>query len=427
MFRDKLIIHPGKLRGQVAAPPSKSMTQRVLAALLRRPASLTIHNAGTSADERVVMRVLRDAGFSLRHMADDVLHIEASVTPQPITHADFGESGLAARMLTPIVALGKELVRLEGAPGLRSRPMRFLEEDLPRLGVRTGSNDGYLPASVQGPLHPADITLDAHGTSQFLSGLLMAYAGTQDVTITVHNLVSRPYIDLTLQVMERMGMPLPEVRANNTFCFPPDPVWRKPPASITIEGDWSGAAFLLVAGALAGDSLRVTGLDAFTTQGDKHVLSALMDAGASLSIESTQIGVTAARLKAFHFNATHFPDLFPPLAALACYADGTSIIEGIGRLAGKESNRAETIVSELQKMGASITLQDDLMIINGGRPLHGAQVHSHNDHRIAMMCAVAALRADGPTTIGGAEAITKSYPRFWEDLQSLGARIEAAG
>ncbi len=418
------------LRGQVKAPPSKSMSQRVLAAVLmrslvRQPASIKICNAGASADELVVMQVLRDAGFALRHTAADVLEIAEPVMVHPVTHVNFGESGLAARMLSPILALQDAMVRLDAHPGLCRRPMRFLKAYLPRLGVRVGSNRGRLPASIQGPLTPQDIPLDAQDTSQFLSGLLLAFAGASDVTISVSGLVSRPYIDLTLQVMELMALPLPETNGYEAFCFPPKPVWGKPPLTITIEGDWSGAAFLLAAGAI-GDSVCVTGVDAFTTQGDKRVLTALMDAGAALSVESTQVCASQSPLKAFHFNATDFPDLFPPLAALACYADGTSVIEGTSRLGSKESNRAETIVSELGKMGADISLQDNLMIIHGNAALRGTEVSSHNDHRIAMMCAIAALRAEGPTTIRGAAAVGKSYPSFWEDLQSLGARIESA-
>jgi 3-phosphoshikimate 1-carboxyvinyltransferase len=182
---------------------------------------------------------------------------------------------------------------------------------------------------------------------------------------------------------------------------------------------------MLIAGAIAG-KVTVTGLDAFTTQGDKSVLQALMEAGAHLSIESSKITVAPARLSAFHFNATDTPDLFPPLAALACYASGTSVIEGICRLQHKESNRAVTITEELAKLGADISLQDDYMIIRGHAPLYAANISSRNDHRIAMMCAIAALGAKGPITIADAGAVNKSYPAFFKDLRGLGARIEVS-
>jgi len=130
--------------------------------------------------------------------------------------------------------------------------------------------------------------------------------------------------------------------------------------------------------------------------------------------------------KAFHFNATDCPDLFPPLVALAAYCNGVSVIEGVSRLQHKESNRAAALQEEFKKMGVEIKLQDDLMMITGGEGLNGATVHSHHDHRIAMACAVASLRADGKTIIEEAEAVNKSYPGFYEDLKVLGANVSLA-
>jgi 3-phosphoshikimate 1-carboxyvinyltransferase len=191
----------------------------------------------------------------------------------------------------------------------------------------------------------------------------------------------------------------------------------------TVEGDWSGAAFLLVAGAISGN-ITVKGLDVFSTQADKAVLQALISSGAGISIEPEKIELRPMPLKAFHFNATDCPDLFPPLVALAACCEGTTVIEGVSRLAHKESDRALTLQEEFGKMGIVIKLQDDLMIIEGGKGLKGASVHSRHDHRIAMACAVAALKAEGDTTIDCAEAINKSYPDFYSHLQHLGASVQ---
>ena len=161
------------------------------------------------------------------------------------------------------------------------------------------------------------------------------------------------------------------------------------------------------------------GLNSFSSQADKAVLLALMQTGAGMSIEEKQINVRRAKLKPFQFNATDCPDLFPPLATLAAYCEGTSVIEGVHRLTHKESNRALTLQEELGKMGVDIMLQDDLMIIKGGKKLKGTTVSSRHDHRIAMACAVAALGAEGNTVIESAEAVNKSYPQFWEHLRYL--------
>jgi 3-phosphoshikimate 1-carboxyvinyltransferase len=201
---------------------------------------------------------------------------------------------------------------------------------------------------------------------------------------------------------------------------------RALPAYIRIEGDWSGGAFLLVAGAIAGE-VCLAGLDAFSLQPDKRVLEALMESLASVSVESTQVRVSAQRLRPFQFDASDCPDLFPPLAVLACHAEGTSVIRGVERLRHKESDRAASITEELGRIGASLQVQDDYLIIHGGRPLQEAELRSHGDHRIAMMCAVAALGAQGPVRIADAGAVEKSYPNFFDDLSRLGVRVVHEG
>ena len=253
----------------------------------------------------------------------------------------------------------------------------------------------------------------------------MAYAaaGAKDVTLQVKDLKSKPYIDLTLQVMKHFGW---QVDHHNyeSFHFG-DPLVNlstSQPVNYTVEGDWSGAAFLLVAGAIAGP-IKVKGLDVFSTQADKAILQALMSAEARLSVEQEQIEIGPASLRAFHFNATECPDLFPPLVALGAYCEGTTVIEGAGRLTHKESNRALTLQEEFGKMGIVIELQDDLMLVRGGTGVKGAVTHSHHDHRIAMASAVAALKAMGNTVIEEADAINKSYPDFYAHLEKLGGTV----
>jgi 3-phosphoshikimate 1-carboxyvinyltransferase len=251
----------------------------------------------------------------------------------------------------------------------------------------------------------------------------MAYgkAATKPVTITVNNLKSKPYIDLTLQVMKEFGYSVINHQYESFEIHPVNETTHQP-KNYLVEGDWSGAAFLLVAGAIAGE-ITIKGLNVFSSQADKAILRALTMSEAVISIAEDQIVIGPGKLKAFHFDATDCPDLFPPLVALASFCDGTTVIEGVSRLAHKESNRGLTLQEEFGKMGIEITLQDDLMLIKGGTGVNAATVHSHHDHRIAMACAVAALRADGETRIEEAEAINKSYPTFYDDLKKLGALV----
>ena len=303
--------------------------------------------------------------------------------------------------------------------------MHFFDEILPQVGVSITSDAGKLPLQIQGPIKPQNITVDGSLSSQFLTGLLMAYggAGATDCTITVANLKSKPYIDLTLSVMNHFGWHVNCINHEQFVFKAADNKQLLDPITYQVEGDWSGASFLLVAGAIAG-GIEVEGLDPFSTQADKAVLQALIDAGCQISIQATRIEISPLPLKAFHFNATDCPDLFPPLVALASFCAGKTVIEGVRRLAHKESDRALTLQEEFGKLGVSITLQDDLMIIEGGKGVTGGVVHSRHDHRIAMACAVAALKANGVVEIEDADAINKSYPHFFKDLSYLSAVVD---
>ena len=418
-----ITIQPGSLQGEILAPPSKSVMQRICAAIWVKGGKMGITNPGHSADDHVMIALLKKAGCSIDMDEQGRMLIHAlKANKHKLNAAHFGESGLATRMCIPVLALAGHHVQLLADESLSKRPMHFFENALPQLGVSFSTKNGCLPAAISGSLVPRNITVDGSVSSQFITGLLLAYAGAdaRDVTISVNDPVSSPYIALTLDVMQAAGLKVPVQQASNFYFDDSEaPQTEHEIVEFTVEGDWSNAAFWLVAGAVAGP-VTVKGLDVFSAQADKAVLTALMDCGAVMSIESAQITVSPAPLHGFHFNAKDCPDLFPPLAVLACYAEGTSVIEGIGRLRHKESNRAETISVELGKMGADISLQDEYMIIRGGTALHGATVSSHNDHRIAMMCTIAALGADAPITIGDASAIVKSYPRFFDDLKKLG-------
>jgi 3-phosphoshikimate 1-carboxyvinyltransferase len=314
-------------------------------------------------------------------------------------------------------------MQITGSGSLLNRPLGFFDEVLPMLHVSVDSQNGQLPLQIKGPLQPADITADGSLSSQFLTGLLMAYAaaGASGVTIRVSNLKSRPYIDLTLKIMEDFGLTVPQNSNYESFFFPPGRQQKTGRIAYDVEGDWSSAAFIMVAGAIAGNA-TVRGIDAFTTQADKAMLQALGDTGCRLSIEATQVTVSSVpQLNPFHFNATDCPDLFPPLVALAACCNGTSVIEGVHRLTHKESNRSLTLQEAFGRLGVDIRFQEDLMLVKGTDTINSTTVSSHGDHRIAMACAVAALRANGPVTITDSEAVAKSYPSFFTDLQALGA------
>jgi len=427
----QVTISPSLLSGSVTAPASKSAMQRICAAALSTERKVTINNAGISNDDKAAIGILQHLGASVHWLNSTTLQLDCShINTAAVSEVNCGESGLGIRMFTPILATYTSQITVMGMGSLLKRPMHFFDEILPLIAVKVQSNNGHLPLTIQGPLVPTDITVDGSLSSQFLTGMLLAFAKQLpnsklgSVIISVTNLKSKPYIDLTLQIMEQFGLPIPVNYAYQRFqFFNNNLAINQQPITVTVESDWSGGAFLLVAAAINGN-LVVKGLDVNSTQADKAVLQALIDCGCRMSISDNEIAIEHLPLQPFHFNATDCPDLFPPLVALASYCKGKSVIEGVSRLAFKESNRALTLQQEFAKMGVEIILQDDLMIINGGNNLQGAIVSSCHDHRIAMACAVAATKAVGNTTILAADAIDKSYPNFYQHLQSIGGSID---
>lgn len=438
----KATIRPSQLKGIIQAPASKSSMQRACAAaLLRKGRSLILH-PGHSNDDKAALNIIQALGAQLEKKEDAWEVVGHGVAPIA-DEINCGESGLSIRMFTPLAALSGRPITINGSGSLVTRPMDFFDEILPKLGVKVSSTQGKLPLIVQGPLQPATIEVDGSLSSQFLTGLLMAYsaAGATRVSIRVKNLKSKPYIALTLDVMEQFGMKMPVNTDYEEFYFgeetkskelkgkksagledSPVPNPQSPIPSYTVEGDWSGAAFLLVAGAVAG-AVTIRGLDLTSTQADRAIVDALMSANAGISMEAKGINIRPGDLVGFDFDATDCPDLFPPLVALAAHCKGSTTIKGVSRLAHKESDRGITLQAEFKKMGVTIDLDEDKMTVQGGQAIKGTSVHSHHDHRIAMACAVAALRADGEMVIGEAQAVRKSYPDFYEDLKRLGADV----
>lgn len=418
------IVHPSRIAGSLRAPRSKSDMQRACAAALLHDGVTHIVDPGKSNDDMAALDVISKLGAEVIEQDNAVIIKSKGVHPF-FDEINCGESGLGIRMFTPIAALSAKELKINGTGSLLSRPMHFFDAIFPQLGISIQSNEGKLPLLIKGPMLPSSIEVDGSLSSQFLTGLLMAYsaAGATDVTITVKDLKSKPYIDLTLGVLKSFGMKVPVVADYKTFTFSEvEHVQPSGEISYGVEGDWSGAAFLFVAGAIAGD-ISIQGMKPDSVQADMKILEAIKDAGAKLGFEDGVYHVGPADLHAFQFDATECPDLFPPLVALAAYCHGDTVIKGALRLTHKESNRALTLQDVFGKMGVQIDLDGDLMIVHGTRHLNGARVHSHHDHRIAMAAAVAALGANGEVTIEEAEAINKSYPDFYEHLKALGTSI----
>jgi 3-phosphoshikimate 1-carboxyvinyltransferase len=290
---------------------------------------------------------------------------------------------------------------------------------LRQLGVQVTNFNGHLPISVRGPIRAGNVTVDASYGSQLLSGALFALAFTaaETLTIEVTALSSRPYIDLTLDVLKQFGKTV-------THCeyrwFTITPATSAADVELTIEGDWSSAAAFLVAGAIGGTA-TVTGLSYMSRQADRLLMDVLQYAGVKLSITYDGLTTTQALLNTFDADLTNAPDLFPILAILAACGAGESSLTGLHRLAHKESNRKESVTAMLRAFGVPWRILDDTLLITGLDKLRGSiTIDSHQDHRIVMAAAMGALRASGEVTICHSDAVNKSYPAFFKHLSLCG-------
>lgn len=402
------------------APPSKSMMQRaVIAAALADGESL-ITNPTFCDDAIATMSVAQALGAQVERHEEGV-RVRGKGKPKTDT-LDCGESGTCLRMISAIAALYGRQFTVTGRGSLMKRPVGMIEDPLRMLGARCETDGGLPPLRIKGPIHGGNVKVDGSVSSQFASGLLMALPlCNEDSEVEVSNLKSSDYVFMSISVMEQFGVMVGHDRKKDKKginIFQVGGGQEYAGRQIRIDGDWSGAAFLLVAGAIAGD-VEVRKLA--YAQADSYIIDALWDAGATVEHECDTARVKHAGLHGFEFDASDCPDLFPPLAVLACNCEGKSVIRGASRLKHKESDRAAVLAEELGKIGADIKVIGDRMEIIGGkgRRLKGGRMNPHGDHRIAMAGAIAALASENGVEIEDEGCVSKSYPGFFDDLESL--------
>lgn len=397
----KVTICPQKLQGTIPAIPSKSAAHRLLicAALADKPT--TIRCDKTSQDIDATVQCLRSMGAEITRSGDDF--IVTPITRQPYAKLDCGESGSTLRFLLPVLcALGQNAeITMHGR--LPDRPLEPLWSELAAHGsiLRKPTHETI---SVSGHLTGRSFTLAADVSSQYISGLLFALpllgGGTIHLTGKTE---SRGYIHMTMESLAAFGV---ETRWEDSTITVLSDAYRSPGTAL-VEGDWSNAAFWLTANALCGN-ITCTGLSENSQQGDKTVLAAL---------ETIRQGNATV-------DAGQIPDLVPILAVAAALTPGTTHITGAARLRLKESDRLVTVREMLTALGGDVTEESDGLIIRGKTSLSGGVTHSRGDHRIAMAAAIASVGCTGPVIIENAEAVNKSYPRFFADFRTLGGQIK---
>ena len=374
--------------GKITPPSSKSMLQRLIAASFLSNTETTLIYNSLCDDSVVALNIVKELGAKIENFSGGI-RIQGGYSPIS-NELNFGESGLALRMFTPILALydTEFIIKTDGS--LSNRPAM----------------------EIKYPLKGGVLEVDGYVTSQFLTGLLMALPMVkEDSVVNVTDLKSKPYIDMTLEVLESFGV---KIKNENYEKFIVKGDQSYSAEKIVVENDWSGASNFIVAGAIAGE-VEILGLNINSNQPDKNILDIVRSAGADVEIRENTILISKNELQAFTYDATDSPDLFPPLVVLASACNGVSRIKGISRLKYKESDRAEVLLKEFSKLGINISIADDEMIIKGGKMI-GGELDTHNDHRIAMAGAIIGLISKKGVNIKNAECVNKSYRDFFKDL-----------
>lgn len=423
----RVSIGKSSVNGEVFAPPSKSYTHRAITlgalskeSLIRRPL--------LSADTLATVRACEMLGATIEKRDEDLRIRGVEGKPQvPDNVIDVANSGTTLRLMTAVSALTDGITVLTGDASLRTRPNGPLLEVLNKLGVRACSTrkNERAPLIVEGGLEGAIVQIDGSISSQFISALLIAcpLAKTSTTLSIVGELKSKPYVDVTLEMLELAGAEI-HMDNNNRIKFIIPGKQKYSLKEYTVPGDFSSASYLLAAAAMTDSEVSVKNLFP-SKQGDMVIIQTLERMGADIrwDMENGVVTIKGGKpLKAITFDAGATPDLVPTVAVLAAVAEGTTKIENAEHVRYKETDRLHALAMELPKLGVEIKEEKDSLTITGGR-LKGADLHGWHDHRIVMALSVAGMVA-GNTTIDTTESISVSYPDFFKNMAELGAEIE---
>lgn len=419
-----ITLFPSALSGSLPAVTSKSYGHRAMicAALADKPTSLSMNLL--SADIAATADCLAALGASIDTSANGIVKVSPVHLTEGTPLLDCNESGSTLRFLLPVTAALADRAFFFGRGRLPERPLSPLITAMTSHGCRFEGE--CLPFTVEGRLESGRFLLPGNISSQFITGILLALPLVRggEVVLTTP-LESAGYLDMTLDVMRRFGVAV--LRTPEGFSVSQDAAYRSP-ESFLVEGDWSNSAFWLAAGALS-EKILLTGLNLCSAQGDRAIVKLLRAFGAEVSECENEVSVSrgSSALSPQVIDASNIPDLVPVLASVALNAKGETIIKNAGRLRLKESDRLRCIADGLQSLGGNVVETADGLIITGSGRLKGGHADGCNDHRIVMALAVASLLCDGPVEISGAEAVSKSYPGFFEDFAHLGGKYERSG
>jgi 3-phosphoshikimate 1-carboxyvinyltransferase len=414
-------IKPHKISNcKVVVPGSKSYTHRMLIAAALSDGMCTIKNALISEDTQYTIEALKHMGIRIETNSADLRvygkggRLDACNVP-----IHLGNSGTSMRLLTGMAALGKGTYTLTGTARMQMRPIKDLLDALQQMGVnaRYLNDNGFPPVEITGAMISADkVDINCQKSSQYLSALLLMAPCTQN-GLEIHvsgEPVSRPYVDLTIELIKTFGISLEREDYSN-FKVPGAQVYRS--GSYLVEADCSQAAYFWAAAAITGSEIKVMGVNADSAQGDVRFVDLLQQMGCRVFKESDGICVAGGSLSAIEADMADMPDQVPTLAVVAAFAKGTTVIKNVAHLRSKESDRLTATVTELNKMGIKAACTEKALLVKGGKP-KGSLVDTYNDHRIAMSFAIAGLNLPG-VFIRNEDCVEKSFPTFWQVFERL--------
>ncbi len=412
----KIAVHPSRLSGIIPGIASKSCLHRLLLCAALSSGETVIESVTMSKDIYATISAVSGLGKG-------VSAENGTLTVYDTKRADtvnVNESGSTFRFLLPVAAAyaNGRTVTINGSDYLASRPISPLYEELVAHGAVI-SEKGRFPMTVGGKLSGGVYRLPGDVSSQFVSGLLLALPlckGESRIVIE-GKLQSKPYVDITVECLRLFGISVTET--DDGYVVPGDQKYISP-GRVRCEADYSNAAFFLTAGALSESFVGVSGLKKNTTQGDAEIISLLSRFGAEPISSDDAVAFKKATLSATEIDATDIPDLIPIVSLIASVSEGVTTVSGAERLRYKESDRLRSVCELLTRLGGNVTETDDGLIIKGVPSLSGGEISSYNDHRIVMTAAIASLVSKNDVIINGAEAVSKSYPLFFEDFAALG-------
>ncbi len=404
-------------RKTIRVPASKSDSQRALLAASLVESRVAIKGIGDSKDELSMLENILSIGAKITEKKGELCIEGTHQFPEALT-LNCGESGLGSRLMTSLCIIHSGEFRINGEGSLLDRPFGFFKDNFENRIPFIEDNEGRLPMKIQGGFDGGELTVSGKQSSQYISGLLMALPlAKNDSVLHVEELNSAPYVEMTLKTLRHFGIII-EKQGIKKFVIPGNQTYKA--KEYTIERDWSSAAFWLVASAL-GKDIWLKDLTMSSLQADKFILDVFLAANCKVHFETGMIQIDGVNRTSLECDLTNAPDLFPALSAFSALTEGESKLFGLHRLVHKESDRGITIQSEFEKIGVKVDLdnKNDVLIVHGSKSIKGGKTSSCNDHRIAMCLGILGLFSESEIEVENPEAVAKSYPEFWSDLQKL--------